>query len=53
MSLPLAQLVAAATLATAALPARAHVGHAHDGVLAGLMHPLGGADHLLATLGIG
>lgn len=53
MPLSFARLVAAATLATAALPAHAHVGHAHDGLLAGLMHPLGGADHLLATLGIG
>lgn len=53
MSVPFASLVAAATLATATLPAHAHVGHLHDGVVAGLMHPLGGADHLLATLGIG
>ncbi len=40
-------------LATAALPALAHEGHVHEGLVAGLAHPLGGADHLLATLGVG
>ena len=33
--------------------AQAHEGHAHDGLLAGLMHPVGGIDHLLVTLGLG
>ena len=36
------------------LPALAHPGHAEPmGLLAGLLHPLGGADHLLAMLMIG
>jgi urease accessory protein len=46
-------LAGALALATAAAPAIAHDGHVHDGLLAGLAHPLGGVDHLLATLGIG
>jgi urease accessory protein len=37
----------------AATPAFAHEGHDHGGLLAGLMHPIGGLDHLLATVGIG
>ncbi|MFZ4760809.1 MAG: HupE/UreJ family protein, partial [Burkholderiaceae bacterium] len=40
-------------LALLALPVAAHDGHLHDGVLAGLAHPLGGVDHLLATVGLG
>lgn len=46
-------LAGAVALATVAAPAFAHDGHVHDGLVAGLAHPLGGADHLLATLGIG
>jgi urease accessory protein len=46
-------LAGALALLGAAAPALAHDGHLHDGLLAGLAHPLGGADHLLATLGIG
>jgi urease accessory protein len=41
----------ATLLATAG--ASAHEGHAHGGLAAGLMHPVGGIDHLLATVGIG
>lgn len=48
-----APLAGALALATAAVPAFAHDGHLHDGLAAGLAHPLGGVDHLLATLGIG
>jgi urease accessory protein len=44
-------LTGAATLLPVA--ARAHEGHVHDGRLAGLMHPVGGLDHLLVTLGLG
>ncbi|KAB2846535.1 MAG: HupE/UreJ family protein [Hyphomicrobiaceae bacterium] len=37
-----------------ASPALAHTGAGHThGLLAGLMHPIGGADHLLAMLAIG
>jgi urease accessory protein len=37
-----------------ALPAAAHPGHeAATGVLAGLLHPLTGLDHLLALLAVG
>lgn len=46
-------LAGALALFGAAAPALAHDGHLHDGLLAGLAHPLGGVDHLLATLGIG
>ncbi len=53
MRAPFVSLLGAAALATVCLPAAAHEGHVHDGLLAGLAHPLGGADHLLATLGIG
>jgi urease accessory protein len=42
---------AAMLLATAGVSA--HEGHAHGGLAAGLMHPVGGIDHLLATVGIG
>ncbi|RPH41469.1 MAG: urease accessory protein UreJ [Burkholderiales bacterium] len=53
MRAPLVSLAGALALATASLPAIAHDGHVHDGLVAGLAHPIGGADHLLATLGIG
>ena len=49
----LPKLSAAAALASLAAPALAHDGHPHGGLLAGLMHPVGGADHLLATVGLG
>lgn len=35
------------------ISAWAHPGHATEGLLAGIVHPLTGADHLLATLGVG
>jgi urease accessory protein len=53
MRAPLVLLVGALGLATACLPAIAHDGAAHAGLANGLAHPIGGADHLLATLGIG
>lgn len=37
----------------AAVPASAHVGRPDAGVLEGLLHPLTGADHLLAMLAVG
>ena len=48
-ALPLA--LAAALLAP--LPALAHPGDHHLGFIAGLAHPLGGLDHLLAMIALG
>ena len=47
--------IAALALALLApLPALAHPGHAEDlGLLAGMLHPLSGMDHLLAMLMVG
>ncbi|SEM88016.1 urease accessory protein [Pseudomonas sp. ok272] len=45
-------LVAAALLLSPAL-AFAHPGHGDNGLLAGISHPLGGLDHLLAMLAVG
>jgi urease accessory protein len=51
--LPLAGWTAAALLA-AALPAAAHPGHGPiTGFAAGVQHPLGGMDHLLAMIAVG
>lgn len=45
---------AAAVPGLTALPALAHPGHGGDsGMLAGLLHPLTGLDHLLALLAVG
>ena len=43
---------AAALLLTPAL-AFAHPGHGDNGLLAGISHPIGGLDHLLAMLAVG
>lgn len=51
LALSLAAGVAAVLLA--ASPAAAHTGKAAGGVLDGLLHPLTGADHLLAMLAVG
>ena len=42
-----------AALLLAAAPAFAHPGHGHDGLAAGMLHPLTGLDHLLALLAAG
>jgi urease accessory protein len=48
------KLVAAAVATTLfALPALAHPGHDHGSLAAGLMHPIGGVDHLAAMLAVG
>jgi len=48
------QIIVAAAAALAASPALAHTGAGHaDGFSAGLLHPLFGADHLLAMLSVG
>lgn len=49
---PVPKLLAAAALMLPAL-AFAHAGHADSGLLAGLMHPFTGLDHLLAIVGVG
>lgn len=45
-------LGALALLLTPAL-AFAHPGHGDNGLIAGLGHPIGGLDHLLAMLAVG
>lgn len=46
--------VAAATIAfLMASPAAAHPGHGEAGIVDGLLHPLGGFDHLVAMAAIG
>ena len=50
---PTRPLIATAALALATPPAWAHPGAHTEGWMAGLMHPLSGADHLLVTLGLG
>lgn len=45
--------LSAAVLVLPATPVLAHDGALHAGLLAGLAHPLGGLDHLLATFGVG
>ncbi len=45
-----------ATIVAGMTPALAHTGvagHGHGGLAAGMMHPLGGIDHLLAMLAVG
>lgn len=52
---PAARLLAVAALAASATPVFAHTGaapHTH-GLLAGLAHPLGGVDHVLAMVAVG
>lgn len=45
-------IISLALLATPTL-ALAHPGHEHSGLVAGLAHPLGGLDHLLAMAAVG
>ena len=47
------KLFAAATLLLAPALAFAHPGHGDNGLVAGISHPLGGLDHLLAMLAVG
>jgi urease accessory protein len=48
-----AKLLATAALLTASTAAMAHPGHGEGGFTSGLMHPIGGLDHLLAMAAIG
>jgi urease accessory protein len=43
----------AAALAAMTVPALAHPGHGEAGVLSGFLHPLSGADHILARVAVG
>ena len=46
--------ISAMTMLTAATPALAHTGHgAASGLLAGISHPMGGLDHVLAMVSVG
>lgn len=47
------RLFAAAALLLAPALAFAHPGHGDNGLMAGISHPLGGLDHLLAMLAVG
>lgn len=47
------KLALSAALVLLAAPAMAHPGHGALGLMAGLAHPLTGADHLLAMLTVG
>lgn len=48
-----ARFASAALALMLPLTAAAHPGHAHGDLVAGLAHPLGGFDHLLAMLAVG
>jgi urease accessory protein len=50
---PFPAAVAVFSLLAMTGPASAHVGGHGAGIVAGLLHPLTGADHLLALLGVG
>ncbi|MDF2796124.1 MAG: protein hupE [Pseudomonas orientalis] len=49
----LKKLFAAAALLLAPALAFAHPGHGDNGLVAGISHPLGGLDHLLAMVAVG
>ena len=49
----LKKLFATAALLLAPALAFAHPGHGDNGLVAGISHPLGGLDHLLAMLAVG
>ena len=49
----LKKLFATAALLLAPALAFAHPGHGDNGLMAGISHPLGGLDHLLAMLAVG
>lgn len=46
-------LFAAVLLGAPMGPAHAHTGHAAGGMAAGMLHPFGGLDHLLAMVAVG
>jgi len=46
-------LLAATLMAATAGAAQAHTGHELGGAVVGLLHPIGGLDHLLAMVGVG
>lgn len=47
------RLVVMSTLALLAGPVMAHPGHESHGLMAGLAHPMGGLDHILAMAAVG
>ncbi|WP_416771539.1 HupE/UreJ family protein [Pseudomonas sp. RHF3.3-3] len=49
----LKKLLSALTLLLAPAMAFAHPGHGDSGLVAGISHPIGGLDHLLAMLAVG
>lgn len=49
----LKKLFTAAALLLAPALAFAHPGHGDNGLVAGISHPLGGIDHLLAMVAVG
>lgn len=49
----LKKLLTAAALLLAPALAFAHPGHGDNGLMAGISHPLGGIDHLLAMVAVG
>ena len=49
----LTKLLAAAALLLSPALALAHPGHGDNGLVAGISHPLGGIDHLLAMVAVG
>lgn len=50
---PLHRLLIPGTILMSAAPALAHPGHEESGLVAGLLHPLSGMDHLAAMVMIG
>lgn len=48
-----ARVLITAVFSLCAGPVLAHPGHAEAGFLSGMMHPIGGLDHLLAMLAVG
>ncbi|SEJ53994.1 urease accessory protein [Pseudomonas sp. NFR16] len=53
MSMNYKKFLGAATLLLAPALAFAHPGHDESGLVAGISHPLGGLDHLLAMIAVG
>jgi urease accessory protein len=53
LSMTVKRILAAAALLLTPAIAFAHPGHGDNGLIAGISHPLGGLDHLLAMLAVG